>query len=85
MAKSIKERKAELEAELAKITEQEKREEQIRLSLIGYVVDQAMQGDVELGKTINGLLETTLTKKSDREKFGLSPLPSNRGRPKTAE
>jgi len=83
MPKSLKDRKAELEAELAKITEQEKREEAIRHALLGSVMEKAMEGNVELGRTISDLLETTLTKKADREMFGLTPLPTKKGRPKT--
>ncbi len=81
MPKSIQQRKAELQEQLAKLEEQEKREETTRHALIGAVVDKAMKGNVELGQIINDLLETTLTKKADREKFGLAPLPTKKGRP----
>lgn len=85
MAKpSLQDRKAKLEAELEKIKDQEKRAEKIRHELIGLVVEKAMKGNVELGQTINELLDTTLTKKADREQFGLTPLSSNRGRPALA-
>ena len=40
-----------------------------------------MKGNVDLGRTIGELLETTLTKKADRQVFGLAPLPTKKGRP----
>ncbi len=83
MAKSLQDRKAKLEAELAKINEEEKLQEASRHALIGAVVEKSMKGNVELQKTIHELLETNLKNKADREMFGLTPLPSNRGRPKS--
>lgn len=81
MPKSIQERKAELEAELAKVTEQEQREQAERHVILGAVVEKAMEGNIELGRTISELLEINLTKKADRKMFGLTPLPTKRGRP----
>ena len=81
-SKSIAERKKALEEQLDKLKDEEQREEKIRQELIGYVVAKAMESDVELGSTINELLDTTLTKKAEREKFGLAPLSTKRGRPK---
>lgn len=81
MAKSLETRKAELQAELDKITKEEKARQDARSVLIGRVVDVAMNDDQELKAKIHSLLDSHLRKNAERKLFDLAPLPTKRGRP----
>jgi len=81
MTKSLEARKAELQAELDKIKEQEKTRQDARSVVIGRVVDVAMNDDPELKAKIHSLLDSHLRKNAERKLFDLAPIPTKRGRP----
>ena len=86
MAKiSISDRKAKLEAELEKIKEQERIEDDTRFKIIGRVVSSEMANNQELMNIVGTLLERELKNSKERSTMGLEPLKSNRGRPALAK
>lgn len=78
--KSLADRKAALQAELEKVENAEKAEQEDREALIGREIYKAMQNDTELKRRVDELLMANLKKNSERAIFGLSKLQSNRGR-----
>ncbi len=78
---SVQEKKAALQAELAKLEAIEQEEKLHRLSILGDVVETAMIQDEDFKTRMTALLDANVKKNADRELFGLSKLASNRGRP----
>ena len=75
------ERKAELQAELDKISQEEKARQDARSIVIGRVVDSAMNDDHELKAKVTALLDSHVRKNAERKLFDLAPIPTKRGRP----
>ena len=84
-AKSISERKKELEAQMAKLDAEEKKQADKRHKILGQAFDRAMQKDESVKRNVLDILDKYLTKNTDRELFGLPKLDTKRGRPATTK
>lgn len=85
MAKmSIPEKKAALQAELAKLEAREKQEQEAKYALIGRAVSDAMESDAELKQRVEAILSENVKSNPDRQLLGLAKIPSKRGRPSKA-
>lgn len=76
MPKSIKEKKAELEAQIKQLEEKEKAQQNKKNTITGRVINEAIENDDTLKYQIMALLETNLKKNNERQLFGLEKLPN---------